>query len=147
MGYNEIMAIPSDKINQISKMLIMHNIKLAYLFGSQSTGKTKPNSDIDIAVFFNSSVNQAEADTLRLDIMQKITNITNNDAVDVVPLSKAPILLKFKILKDRKILVDQKPAERVMFEHKVMSSYFDRKYYIDRHSKSALNRFANKGIS
>ena len=135
------------QIEKVSDCLKSLPVMFAYLFGSQASGNTKPDSDLDVALMFDRSVNQTSANKLRLDVMQKIARIVHNDRVDIIPLHKAPLLLRYKIIKNKQILVDREPLTRVMFEHRVLSDYFDRKYYIDRHARFALEQIAERGIS
>jgi predicted nucleotidyltransferase len=67
------------------------NVLLAYLFGSRATGEASPISDFDVAVLLkdNSLVGMGRL----LFSVSKALGV-NEDAVDILDLSKAPLRLK-----------------------------------------------------
>lgn len=141
------MQLTEEQIQKIKDYLLTKPITLAYLFGSQVKGQTKESSDVDIAVLFNDNLDQSRKFDLRLDLMHGITKITKNKNVDVVPIDQAPLLLKFNILKGKIALVDRNPLNRIMMEHGIMSRFFDRRFYLDRHTRLSLNRIAAQGFN
>lgn len=64
---------------------------------------------------------------------------TNN--VDLVVLNDSPLLLTFNIIRDG-IILKSEERERVYFETRIMSRYYDEQYYIDRHMKRTIERMA-----
>ena len=71
-------------------------------------------------------------------------SLLKTDRIDVVIMNDAPILLKYNIIKHGKILKDDE--KRAEVEAKILSTYLDMKYYIDRHTNLALKRIAEKGL-
>lgn len=59
-------------------------ISMAFLFGSQATGKTTSESDIDVAVWFSKNVELNEIDRLWLEIESLLHN-----NVDLIILNQA----------------------------------------------------------
>jgi len=137
--------IPTTQLKQIAKK---YNINTIYLFGSQATGKIHPRSDYDFAVQFSEAVEQDQYFDLKLELMQKISRLVKSDKVDVVVLNekKIPLALKFRIIKEGKILYVDDDIIRSRFEHKIMSFYLDRQYYFKRHIDMSLKNIAAQGI-
>jgi len=70
-----------------------HPVRLAYLFGSQATRRTHPNSDVDIAVLLDESLTSDELFAERLRLLGDLSHIFGTDNVDFVILNEAPPLL------------------------------------------------------
>lgn len=120
-------------------------IVFAYLFGSVAKGKEGKLSDLDLAVFMNESLSKREKFDLQLKLISEITSILKTDKVDLVVMNDAPLLLNYNIIKHGKLLKDDE-RERIRIETNVLSSYLDRKYYVDRHTKEAIKRIAGEGL-
>jgi len=96
------------------------NILLAYLFGSQVTGKIGPMSDYDIGVYFEKSINLSQKYFLEVDLRK----IIPTNALDLVNMNEAPLVLNYNIICGKCIYaVDE--TTRVEFEATIMSRYFD----------------------
>jgi predicted nucleotidyltransferase len=67
------------------------------LFGSYATGDERSGSDIDLAVEFEPSLSSLERTRARLRIIEEVSVALDIDAVDVVPLSEAPVALRREI--------------------------------------------------
>jgi len=119
-------------------------IKVAYLFGSMAKGKAGRLSDVDIAIFIDERLEKNKRNNLQLKILPDLIALLNIDKIDVVVMNELPILMRYNIIKNGIILKDDE--ERAKIEAKILSEYLDRKYYIDRHTKIALKRIAEKGL-
>ena len=120
------------------------NVRVAYLFGSAAAGKETKLSDVDIGILFKKILNKKEKLILELKLLDKIANILKEDRIDLVDLDNTSILMKYNIIKERKILKNGR--ERIKMEKNILSEYLDRKYYSDRHAKFAIERIAEKGL-
>ena len=112
-------------LEKIIELFASHpEVKLAYFFGSRATGTFGPMSDFDFA-FFVDEISKEAAFDLRLKLMDEIGRALKNDNIDVVCLNfvESPEL-KYAIIKDGKLIVDQEPY-RVLVEPKIMNEYFD----------------------
>jgi len=89
------------------------NILLAYLFGSRATGKASSISDFDVAVLLKD--NSLTGIGRVLFSVSKSLGV-NEDAVDILDLSKAPLRLKVKVLKEGVKLVDRGYEEAIIQE-------------------------------
>jgi len=97
------------------------DIAFAYLFGSRAAGKANRLSDIDIAVYLASALGPSG----HLKLLGDLIDIFHTDEIDLVVLNSAPIGLKMRVLKQRRLLADNQPYVRHRFESLTMRSYFD----------------------
>ena len=97
-------------------------IIFSYLFGSLAKGSPLPLSDVDIAVFLKQGVNIAEN---KLEILGELIDILQTDELDPVVLNTANLPLVMNILRNKKIIVDEDPFSRHVFESMMMRKYFD----------------------
>lgn len=88
-------------------------VVFVYAFGSASTGKLGPTSDVDLAVFFEGREDLVEA---RLEAIQTAATHLGTDALDLVLLNEAPTSLLARILPTRRVLLDRVPFRRHLFE-------------------------------
>jgi uncharacterized protein YutE (UPF0331/DUF86 family)/predicted nucleotidyltransferase len=87
------------------------NVLLAYLFGSRAAGKASSVSDFDLAVLLKD--NSLVGIGCVLFSASRALGV-NEDAVDILDLSKAPLRLKVKVLKEGVKLVDRGYEEAVI---------------------------------
>ena len=97
------------------------DVQFAYLFGSYAKGKITPLSDVDIAVYLSGS----NFSQKRLEILGGLIEVLKTDEIDLVILNTAPLPLKIRILRNRKLLVDRTPLVRHSFESTTMRVYLD----------------------
>lgn len=131
----------NDIINKakvfISNMKDKYNIKFAYIFGSQATGKASKNSDVDIAVYFGKSYEAMEEVFIRGDIIEEGKAFFKKD-IDVVSLNNASLLMKYEIIHDGIVIKDD--DERTNFESLALREYFDFKYYSDIYDDAVIKK-------
>lgn len=99
------------------------DVVFAYLFGSQSTGKAGPRSDIDVAVYLRDD--GVDAFETRLRLAGVLARAIGTDALDVVVLNTAPLSLAGRILTTRRVLVDHQPHQRHLFESLTARQFVD----------------------
>jgi predicted nucleotidyltransferase len=98
------------------------DVKLAYLFGSQVSGRTGRMSDYDIAVLLGRG---ADRRRLRAELAHACAKLLGTARVDIVLLDKAPIELAFAVIATGRRLFEQDVATRVEYEAYVMGRYGD----------------------
>lgn len=101
----------------------------AYLFGSRARGDPSPISDYDFAVQLDANFPKDKYVDLKLALMKDLSQVLKADNIDLVILNEAPILLKHRILKDRKILFCRSQLKRIRYETKILIEYLDQKEY------------------
>lgn len=99
-----------------------NNIVFAYLFGGLAKGRVSPISDIDIAVYIRDTSDLLES---KIRILSLLIDALGREDIDLVILNVAPLLLKARIIRDKKILVDKDPNLRYSFESLTLREYFD----------------------
>ena len=97
------------------------DIAFAYLFGSLARDIATPLSDVDIAVYLRSE----KTSDKRLEIIGDLVNILKTDRLDLVILNTAPLSLKMRIMKARKVMADNLPFIRHVFESTTIRTCLD----------------------
>ena len=97
-------------------------IDFAYLFGSASTGRLTPSSDVDLAIHVEPS---ADAPFVRLEASRVASTHLGIDAIDVVVLNTAPVSLAGRVLTTRQVLIDRDPFLRHRYESLTMRMFHD----------------------
>ena len=106
-------------VDELRKLLRCEgDIKLLYLFGSRAVGAESPLSDLDLAFLSDDGL---EAQLKLIKVVSRALNIPE-DRVDVVDLSKAPLHLKFEILRKGVKILDRGHYERELLRE-VAESY------------------------
>lgn len=109
---------------------------LAYLFGSRAKGIETESSDWDIAVLFSGKPKdtgglQAEIADFRV----------SEDKIDLIELEKADLHLKFRVIRDGKLLYETDSRLRAKFEAQILTEYLDARGMYEIY----LNRLIKKG--
>lgn len=105
------------------------SIIAAYLFGSRARGDSSPISDYDFAVLLNDKTDKRKFTDLKLSLMGDLCAALKADNVDIVILNEAPVLLKHRILRDRKVLFCRSHLKRIRYETGILIEYLDQKEY------------------
>lgn len=127
---------------QLQKIFEAFSVKTAYLFGSQVTGKTHAESDVDIAVRFRKKITLKK----RLELDMALTKFFKKSA-DVIDLDAADLRLQFRIYKARSLLYSENRKEEVITQAKAMNMYHDYKYYYDRYQQQEMRRILVQGLA
>ena len=125
--------------NQLYNYFKNQPVELAYLFGSQTSGKVKPLSDIDLAVLFKEDFTDQERFTFKIKILGDLSEILKTDKIDLVDLKKAPPFLQFEAIRKRKEIFVRDENIRIGFETKVLFDFFDRQYFVNRHIRMGIS--------
>ena len=111
-----------DILSELKSVLSKNtDIAFAYLFGSQASGQATRLSDIDIAVYLYGTPDGDK----RLEILGILIDALKSDHIDLVMLNTAPLPLKFRVLKNNRLIVDNAPFIRHAFESTTISMYID----------------------
>jgi uncharacterized protein len=116
--------IPEDIFQRIEGLVDLFlresNIIFAYLFGGLARDRSKPLSDVDIALYLK--------DSKKLNFLSlylEISKTLGTDEIDLIVLNTAPVSLTGRILQHRKILVDKDPFLRHRYESRILRNFFD----------------------
>jgi predicted nucleotidyltransferase len=80
-----------------------YQLDLILMFGSRSTGKVHPESDIDIAVYGKKVFSEID----KIQLIYELSNVFHTDKIDLVDLRTAAPFLRREVFKNRKILLQR----------------------------------------
>ncbi|MEQ1910501.1 MAG: nucleotidyltransferase domain-containing protein [Vicinamibacterales bacterium] len=100
-------------------------IQAAYLFGSRATGKSRPNSDVDIAVLVNPDALKSAALDYRLELMADFGAALHRADIDLVVLNHASPLLAHRVLSGGVLAFERSRVARVRFQVRTAAMYAD----------------------
>jgi hypothetical protein len=100
-------------------------IMFAYLFGSHARGTANKLSDVDVAVFLDELRlppvgHYGYKSELLVAMRQEL-----REPLDFVILNEAPLPLRFRVLRDGKLLFCRDTRVRITFHEKTMRDYLD----------------------
>lgn len=117
---------------QLKRLAKKHGIEALYLFGSQATSKATPLSDYDFAVIFSSKIQKNEYGKKQSIVISELSVLVESKKhIDLIVLNdeNTPLLLKFNIIKEGKLIFEADKNVRVDMEVSIMSKWFDWEYY------------------
>ena len=102
-------------------------IILAYLFGSQATGKTGPLSDIDLAFLVDKALIDKAAYPYGYHayLTSEMISLLGSNNVDVIILNDAPPLLKFQVIHRGEVIFCRSKSDRLAFYIRAFNEYQD----------------------
>ena len=110
-----------SKIPELEKALSQdENIIFAYLFGSAASGRLRPLSDVDVAVYVKDTDSLAQ---YKLSLFDRLTGILGT--TDLVILNEASTNIAGRVLSNKRILADKDPFRRHRYESLVLREFFD----------------------
>jgi len=80
--------VSSVDTDEIKRTLSEFPVAVGILYGSHARGDATKESDIDLAVEFVPGLSSVERTRARLGIIERLSRRLENDAIDVVPLSR-----------------------------------------------------------
>ena len=95
------------------------SVRLAYLFGSVARGTAGPLSDIDIGVVF------LDGGTALGTLEDRLVERLKTDRVDLVSLAVAPVPLRYRVVRDGRLLLCRDGVLRERFEVDAIRRYLD----------------------
>lgn len=120
MAYNILMLNPQIR-EAIISVLKKYPVKLAYVYGSYAKGTARPDSDIDIAVIPEDG---AEIDEVRL--AAEMDKAVEGKQIDTRVIGKKmSLLLAFNAVRMEQPIYVKTEADRLSFEQRIISRYFD----------------------
>lgn len=110
---------------KLAQLFKKHKVVFAYLFGSQAKNKTGPMSDIDIAVYFDDSLDGGQRFDRKLKLMAGFASLFKRDDVEALPLNDAYPLIAHRILKHGKLIYCQDIKKEKEYADKAIGEYLD----------------------
>lgn len=99
-------------------------IRIAYLFGSQADGRSRPDSDVDVAVLL-----QDDSDAVvDLELADYLSGALRKP-VDVVVLNQASPILQHEVIRGGIRLMEISPMVRRLYELSAFRDYVDAVFF------------------
>ncbi len=135
--------IPHQKHIIKSFLKANQHVLFAYLFGSRARQQETALSDIDIAVYLKCKL---DFFTVRLQLIEALSRTLKSDAIDLIVLNEAPIVLKYEIIREG-IVIKENKRNRVLFETKALREYLDSEPIRLVQIEALKRRFSEKALS
>lgn len=143
--YNPLMIDPMEFAAELRTAFEgQPDIVLAYLFGSHARRQAAALSDVDLAILLADAPDDDQCFARRLEIMGMAMSILRINDVDVATLNRLPLALRYRVVREGKMLFCRDENARIAFEAQTTLRYLDYKPVIDLFERAALGR-ARKG--
>jgi predicted nucleotidyltransferase len=109
----------------LPRLLDEEPIRLAYLFGSVTTGRTTPFSDVDIALLVAEDLSPLDRLRLILRTQLALADHANIPNADVRIINDAPLVFRGRVVSDGILVYARDDQERIEFETATRLRYFD----------------------
>jgi predicted nucleotidyltransferase len=96
-------------------------VRLAILFGSSISRRTRPDSDVDVAIL----TGDVEPDYLLEVTLSRELTLAARTEVDLIRIENASTLLKWQIATGGVLLVERSPHELARFRARAASEYIE----------------------
>ena len=134
-------------MDDLNNIFCKYSIDAVYLFGSRARDGEDAKSDYDFGILFNKQVPSSDFAILRFTLIKElIRHLKKSADVIIMNSSAVPLSLKFRIIKEGKIIYEQNSLARGRFETMVLSLYLDRQFYYQRHIAEAIENIAQEGL-
>ena len=118
-------AVPAIRRAIARSVSKRREIQAAYLFGSVATGRTRADSDLDVAVLLGRRLGSRHLLNYRLKLMTDLGAALHRSDVEVVILNDAPPLLAHRILSQGQLVFERSASARVRFQVRIAALYAD----------------------
>ncbi len=115
-------------------------VVFAYLFGSRATGRARPDSDVDVAVYLDPPPRDPLAEALAL--AARLEDASGVGGIEVVVMNDAPLPLLGRILRERIVLYSRDEPARVAFESLAFREFLDFEFHARQLDRELLRRHA-----
>ncbi|MBU1104243.1 MAG: nucleotidyltransferase domain-containing protein [Nanoarchaeota archaeon] len=119
----------TKKLNSLVKKISqLPNVSAIFLFGSNVSGKTRRDSDIDVAVLTKNSNEEEEFEIIGC----------GNKVFDISVFARLPLIIRFRILKEGKLLFCRDKKYLLETNLNTLKNYLDFSVFINRFYKRAI---------
>jgi len=123
LAYNQSMIDIHPLLTKIGQYLAQDSrVWLAYLFGSQVSGRIGPMSDIDLGILFAEEV---EFQLASAELAHEVSKVIPGEPVDIVVLNTAPVELAYAVIAQGTCLFRKNEVIRIEYEADVLSRHGD----------------------
>lgn len=129
-----------EKQIRLNQLFAQNPVNAAYLAGSLANRTSFGHlTDVDIAILLMDQIKSDQFLDYQLYFFSELAKRLESDAIDVVILNQASLLLKLQVIKYGQILYSRDEKQRVSFETKAVMDYLDFKK-LDEIQHQALSR-------
>lgn len=121
-----------------------YGVTCCYLFGSRAGENYYQDSDLDLAVVFDSYSPEKHNLDLEMELQYTLSKILAPLEVDLLFLQKAPIYLKFTVIKNGKIIYSSNEDFRTDFEEMTIRDYLDFKPVLEMYYREMAEELTAK---
>lgn len=120
MFYEDIMLVLREPLSDVVDLVRtrLPDVVAVYLFGSQASGQSTADSDVDLAVLGADRLDPVARWELQEDLAARL-----HRKVDLVDLRGASTVMRVQVLDRANVLFDGNPGARALFEATALSSY------------------------
>ena len=109
-------------------------LQAIFLFGSQTDGYARPNSDIDLGLLTDDPLTLST----RLKLEVALCQALERENLDCILLNQAPILLRFRAIQGQ-ILYEKNPILVSDFMQNTMHEYYDFQHVLNTYQREFAN--------
>ena len=116
------------------------SILAVYVFGSMLSGRSKQESDIDIAALLDEKSYKADPVAAIAPVYLAATHVgmALDRETDVTILNSASLEIAYEILTSGRCILETDPEKRLEYEIAVKGMYFDFKPFLDKLRKDCI---------
>ena len=106
---------------------VVHAVRLAYLFGSRTSGRARPNSDLDVAVLYDPRLDAEGRETARRDVLAALTDAFGRlgESADILDLGHSGSAVAFRAIRGGRCVLVRDRGERARLEARIARRYDD----------------------
>ncbi len=116
------------------------DVQAVYVFGSQSRGRQRPDSDLDLAVLLGSYLSDREVWKKRLELGARAAEQVSRE-LDLFVMGEADLDLTFRILQQGQRLFERDRAQVRAREAYLVSLYYDYQPFLERYLKRTAEHY------
>ena len=122
-------------------------VLFAELYGSQATGRANTRSDVDVAVFVDSSTPADERLDLSLRLAGRLEQALGVGPVEaLLVLNEAPLALAGRVLRDRQVFYSRDEPARVAYESRIFRQFIDFERHAEPLRQAHLRMLAGRRV-
>jgi predicted nucleotidyltransferase len=107
---------PEDLAREVSRALLeVPSVWLAYLFGSRASGRARPDSDLDVAILYDRTLDVAGREEARRDVLDALSASLGplGEHADIVDLERCDSGVAFRAIRNGLLALTRSDLERV----------------------------------
>jgi len=129
-----------DVIKNLEELFKLEDlVNFSYLFGSRASGHERPDSDFDIAIYPSDRFIKNYDELAKLSLLSKLElnleKALGTEKIDLIDLSNATPLLRFKVIKSGVLIFEKDKLERVSKITRWISEYLDIQPFLEYRNK------------